>query len=153
LAPFLLDRWDWFVGCIEPTMLDPIRVELDPTIWGGGLHVTESGGWLNGHLDYDRCPKIPTHRRALNAIGFLNPEWREEWGGAFCLYNPMGEVVKRIYPEPGMVLAFECSDLSYHGVEKVTGPVERITLAAYFLSPAGPEHTRMRAMFFPARGK
>ncbi len=151
--PELKKRWDDFVLMVEPDILHPPipRVELDPTTWGGGLHVTEPGGWLNCHLDFDRCPKIPTHRRALNAIGFLNQEWKPEWGGAFCLYNPAGEVVKRIYPEPGMVLAFECSDVSYHGVEKVTGPVERVTLAAYYLAEAGPTNTRTRALFMTTR--
>lgn len=123
----------------------------DPTQHGAGLQVTRPGGYLACHLDYDRHPKLPDKRRALNVIVFLNPDWREEWGGALCLCNPMGEVVKRIYPAPGRLVAFECNDLSYHSVERITGPVERVTAAVYLLAQATGRETRQRAMFLPVR--
>lgn len=128
-------------------------VNDDHTGHGGGLHVMEPGGWLNVHLDYDRHPLKPGYRRALNLIAFLNPEWREEWGGALVLCDPLGNVKERIYPKPGRLVAFEVSDLSYHGVEKVTGPVERVTAAVYYLSAATHTNTRQRALFLPNRGK
>lgn len=127
-------------------------VEDDHLLHGGGLHVTGPGGWLNTHLDYDRHPFIPDRRRALNLILFLNPEWRPEWGGALVLCDPGGEVVTRIEPKPGRLAAFEVGDLSYHGVEPVTGPVERVTAAVYYLSEATPNNTRRRALFLPTRG-
>lgn len=126
-------------------------VEDDPTLHGGGLHVTESGGWLSPHLDYDLHPHLPGKRRALNLIAFLNSEWRKEWGGALVLCDPMGAVVKRVYPAPGRLVAFEVGDLSYHGVEPVTGPVERVTAAVYYLSEANASNTRKRALFLPKR--
>lgn len=126
-------------------------VEDDPTLHGGGLHVTAPSGYLQTHLDYDLHPIVLGKRRALNLIAFLNPEWREEWGGAFVLTDPMGVVVRRILPEPGRLIAFEVCDTSYHGVEKITGPVERITAAAYYLSAATPGNTRRRALFLPCR--
>lgn len=129
------------------------KVETDPTMHGGGVHVTGPGGWLSVHLDYDLHPLIPGRRRAINLIQFLNPEWREEWGGALILCDPMGKVVTRILPKPGRLAAFEVNDLSYHGVEPVRGPVERVTAAVYFLAPAGPGNTRRRAMFFPNRDR
>jgi len=95
-------------------------VEDDPTLHGGGFHVTEPGGYLSCHLDYDLSPVVPGKRRALNLIGFLNPEWREEWGGALCLCDPVGSVVQRFIPKPGRLVAFETNDLSYHMVEPVT---------------------------------
>jgi hypothetical protein len=127
-------------------------VEDDPTLHGGGVHVTSPGGWLSTHLDYDLHPHVPGKRRALNLIGFLNPEWRDEWGGALVLCDPMGAVVTRLYPKPGRLVAFEVGDLSYHGVEPVTGPVERVTAAVYYLSEANKTNTRKRALFLPQRG-
>lgn len=127
-------------------------VELDETLHGGGLHVTEPGGHLSCHLDYDLHPLLPGKRRALNLIYFLNPEWREEWGGVLVLCDPMGVAVTRLYPRPGRLVAFEVSDLSYHGVEPVTGPVERVTAAVYYLSAATSANTRKRALFLPNRG-
>lgn len=128
-------------------------VEDDPTLHGGGLHVTVPGGWLSTHLDYDLHPHLPGRRRALNLIAFLNPKWREEWGGALVLCDPMGKVVTRLYPRPGRLVAFEVGDLSYHGVEPLApNAPERVTAAVYYLSAAGPTNTRRRALFLPNRG-
>jgi len=138
--------------------LDEIPIDLgyptepDPTLHGGGLHVTVSGGFLGVHLDYDRHPKIPGKRRALNVIAFLHPEWKKAWGGALVLCDPAGTPVRRFYPNPGRVIAFEVSDLSYHGVEPVRGAAPRVSLAVYRLSEAGPFNTRRRALFMPNRG-
>lgn len=127
-------------------------VEDDPTLHGGGLHITSPSGYLQTHLDYDIHPVVPGKRRALNLIAFLNPDWREEWGGAFVLTDPVGVVLHRFYPRPGRLIAFETNDLSYHGVEPVTGPVERVTAAVYYSGEPGPWNVRRRAMFLPQRG-
>jgi hypothetical protein len=123
----------------------------DPTLHGGGLHVTEPGGHLQTHLDYDLHPLVPGKRRALNLIAFLHAIWEPTWGGALVLCDPSGTVTHRIEPTPGRLVAFEVSDLSYHGVEPVTGPADRVSVAAYFLSDAGPRNTRRRALFVPRR--
>jgi hypothetical protein len=128
-------------------------VETDRTHHGGGLHVTEPGGWLNVHLDYDLHPLIPGRRRAINLIAFLNPTWEPHWGGALILTDPLGHVRKRVYPAPGRLFAFEVGDLSYHGVEPITGHEERVTCACYFLAAATGQETRKRALFMPRREK
>jgi len=120
---------------------------LDRSEYGGGLQVTAPGGYLCCHLDYDHHPVVPARRRALSVVAFHNLEWRPEWGGALVLCDPSGEPVVRILPEPGRVVAFECGDLSYHGVEEVTGPVDRVTTVSSYLVPAG----RTRALFVPNR--
>jgi hypothetical protein len=152
LPPMFGDRWQELLGRNDGDLIGP-DAHFDPTTHGGGLHVTDPGGWLSPHLDFAAHPKLPGWERRLNVIAFLNPEWRDEWGGAFCLYNPGGEVVKRFNPAPGRVIAFECGDLAYHGVEPITGPVPRVTLAAYYLAPVRPGVTRQRALFFPNRGR
>jgi len=128
-------------------------VEDDPLLHGGGLHVTGPGGYLTTHLDYDRHPHRPVWRKALNVIAFLHPEWRASWGGDLYLADPLGVPVQCFRPEPGRVVAFECTDLSYHGVLP-TAPdaAERVSLAASMLAPAGPQNTRQRALFIPNRG-
>jgi hypothetical protein len=124
----------------------------DPTMHGGGIHVTEPGGWLGTHLDYARHPKLPDKRRALNLIAFVHPEWRAEWGGELELCDPMGEPAVRIEPKPGRLVAFEVSDLSYHGVAPTACvAAERVSLAVYYLAEATDADTRMRAMFLPVR--
>lgn len=128
-------------------------LEPDPTLHGGGLHIMPPGSRLNGHVDYSLHPHLPGKERRLSVIVFLNDRWEEAWGGALCLLDPMGNVVKRIHPAPGRVVAFENSDLSYHAVEPVTGPAERVTAAVYFLTVARPGAVRRRAMFFPSKAE
>ncbi len=129
-----------------------LELEDDPTLHGGGLHVMAPGGRLAVHLDYDRHPvyHLP-RRRALNIVAFLHPAWQSAWGGALQLCDPLGEPVVSIEPAPGRLVAFEVSDLSYHGVEPVTGPAERVSVALSLLAPAGPANVRLRALFLPTR--
>jgi hypothetical protein len=122
-----------------------------PTLHGGGLHVMSPGAWLSTHLDYDAHPHILGKRRAINLIAFCHQEWRREWGGMFYLADPLGNPVVEIEPRPGRLVAFETNDLSYHGVTPVTGPAERVSVAAYLLADATPANTRRRALFLPNR--
>jgi 2-oxoglutarate-Fe(II)-dependent oxygenase superfamily protein len=132
----------------------------DPTVHGGGLHVTAPGGALACHLDYDRHPNpmgtdvLANKRRAVNLIAFCHTFWGRSWGGEFYLADPSGKPIVEISPEPGRLVAFETNDLSYHGVKRVnTGQAERISVAAYLLADATPANTRTRALFMPNRGK
>jgi hypothetical protein len=126
---------------------------MDSTFHGGGLHVTDPGGWLSPHLDYSRHPKLPDMERRLNLVLFLNPEWREEWGGAFELYDDAGaEVVARVYPKFNSAVLWEPTDVAFHGTQKVTDDAPpRVSLAVYYLAPARPNCTRKRALFVPRR--
>lgn len=129
-------------------------LQSDPLLHGGGIHISGPGGLLNVHLDYAKHPRLPLLERRLNAILYLTPEWREEWGGATVLTKPDGcTVTERVYPAPGRLFVFVTDDLSYHGVEPVTCPenVERITLATYYLSHIRQGCTRERALFVPRR--
>lgn len=123
----------------------------DPTGWGGGLQVLPPGGRLGVHLDGDRHPRLPHWRRALAAVAFLHPVWEPGWGGALVFTDPDGRPWKRVEPVPGRVVAWEQSDLAYHGVGPVTGPAERVTACAFYLAPATAASTRTRALFLPDR--
>lgn len=125
--------------------------EPDPFLHGGGLHVTRPGGFLNCHLDYSRHPHLLGKRRAVNIIVFCHAYWERAWGGLLYLADPMGEPVILFEPKPGRLVAFETNDLSYHGVTKVTGPAERVSIATYLLTDASDRDTRKRALFMPNR--
>jgi hypothetical protein len=125
----------------------------DPLLWGGGLQVTEPGGFLGTHLDGVIHPKRPGLRRAVQLVCFVHREWRADWGGRFYFADPAGDVVERIAAEPGRLIAFESdSDLAYHGVEQTLGDApERVTIALSLLAPARACDTRCRALFLPRR--
>jgi Rps23 Pro-64 3,4-dihydroxylase Tpa1-like proline 4-hydroxylase len=52
----------------------------DPYFTGGGLNATVKGGLLDVHVDGNYHDATGCNRR-LNAIVYLNPNWREGWGG------------------------------------------------------------------------
>lgn len=155
LGPYchgLFQSWNsaWAAAWLEElTGIDGL--EADPTMHGGGIHVTDPGGYLAVHLDYARHPHFDLERR-LNLVLFLNPAWFPEWGGAFLLCDQMGNVVKKIYPEPHAAVLWEAGDLAYHGTEQVTAVAPpRVTVAFYYLTPPRPNVTRKRALFIPKR--
>jgi len=53
----------------------------DPHFEGGGLHQIEPGGHLKVHADFNRHPRTGLARR-LNALIYLNRDWKPEYGGA-----------------------------------------------------------------------
>lgn len=129
-------------------------LESDPTLRGGGIHVTDAGGFLDSHLDYARHVEFPEMERRLNLILFLNERWNADWRGELNLYADDGAtVVRSIFPQFGRAVIFECSDLSYHGVPVVACPEResRQTLAVYYLAPARAGAVRKRALFVPNR--
>ena len=58
----------------------------DPYFTGGGLHETKSGGFLGVHSDFRLNKKLNIERR-LNAIIYLNEDWKEEYGGNLELWD------------------------------------------------------------------
>lgn len=128
----------------------------DRTLHGGGIHVMRAGGSLAPHLDYSLHPKLtPPMERRLNLVLFLNREWKPSWGGAFQLWNDDAtEVAAKVYPAYGRAVVWESAENAYHGTERVADdcPVDRVTAAIYYLSPARISARRKRALFVPNRG-
>ena len=88
----------------------------DPYFTGGGLNVTVSGGLLDVHIDGNYHDATGLHRR-VNAILYLNPGWKENWGGEFGLYDNKGDkLIKKIAPLHNRFLAFDTNDFSFHGL-------------------------------------
>ena len=50
-------------------------LEADPCLHGAGLHVTECGGWLQVHGDYELHPKLPHRERRLSLVLGLSHVW------------------------------------------------------------------------------
>lgn len=63
----------------------------------------------------------------------------------------LGRPHRKIFPAPAQAVLFENGPEAYHGVTPVTGPVERITVTAYYTAPARSSACRRRAMYFPNR--
>jgi hypothetical protein len=112
----------------------------DETFGGGGIHETAAGGWLDVHVDFNWFAERQWHRR-LNLLIFLNEPWPPSWGGELELWD---EKVKRchrsVLPEMNRAVLFATSQVSYHGVQRITCPEghQRKSFAAYYYTREAP---------------
>jgi 2OG-Fe(II) oxygenase superfamily len=119
----------------------------DDELTGGGIHQTGPRGRLDVHVDFNYIAERKLHRR-LNVLIFLNPDWRSEWGGNLELWD---EKVERchhsIEPLFNRCVAFETSDISFHGVTAVTCPgnCSRKSFATYYYTQEPPRHWKGEA--------
>ena len=67
----------------------------DPYFTGAGIHKTLNGGFLNIHADFNVHRRMRVERR-LNVLIYLNPDWKEEYGGSFEVWDKdmTGKVAK-----------------------------------------------------------
>lgn len=92
------------------------KIVSDPYFTGGGLNVTKSGGLLDVHVDGNYHDATGLNRR-LNALVYLNPNWKSDWGGEFGIYDENGEqCLKKVAPLFNRLVVFDSHDKSFHGL-------------------------------------
>ncbi|MEH6697584.1 MAG: 2OG-Fe(II) oxygenase [Brevundimonas sp.] len=114
----------------------------DPYMHCGGIHQTRKSGFLHVHADYTYLPDIRLDRR-LNVLLYLNPGWKDEWGGHLGLWNADGSKLQRkIAPVANRLCIFNTDDNSLHGhPEPLAAPegVTRNSLAMYYYTAGRPK--------------
>lgn len=111
----------------------PVRhvSEPDDLLHGAGMHDLAPGTQLDLHLDCDQHP-LTRKIRDWNAILFLD-NFESNWGGELELWDAARKhPVVSILPKRNQLVLFETSDVSFHQVNKVLGPLHRKTLTIYF---------------------
>jgi hypothetical protein len=143
-----LNSWQTVQYLSQLTGVSPLQADHQRR--GAGIHAMFPGGWLSTHLDYAVHPS--GLERRVNAIVFLDNS-NPRYGGGLQLCDPAGEPKTTLYPAAGDTVVWECSDLSYHGVEPLSleSPM-RYTAASYYLGHCRPGATRQKALFLPHRG-
>src|SRR6266851_5128394 len=92
----------------------------DEELVGGGIHVTGPGGRLDVHIDFNYMKERQLHRR-VNLLLYLNPTWREEWGGQIQLWDQNVQSCEQQFsPALNRCVIFETSEISFHGVTPVS---------------------------------
>jgi hypothetical protein len=124
-----------FVGWLS-TLTGIPGLVADRSFEGGGLHQSGRGGFLNVHTDFSAHHYQKDWRRRVNLILYLNPGWREEWGGAIeCWDTSMRGCVAKYPPFGNHAVIFTTDDRSLHGFpDPLTCPegVTRKSLALYY---------------------
>ena len=109
----------------------------DPCFDGGGLHQIQRGGKLAIHADFNKHPRFGLDRR-LNALLYLNKDWRDEYGGHLELWNrEMTRPEAKILPIFNRFMVFGTTDFTYHGhPDPLLCPegMTRKSLALYYFS-------------------
>ena len=113
----------------------------DTKLVGGGLHQITRGGRLSVHIDYSHHPQTRLFRR-LNALLYLNPDWREDYGGHLELWNAtITKCEARILPVFNRLALFATSEISYHGhPDPIAAPegLPRRSLSLYYFTKEPP---------------
>lgn len=125
-------------------------VSSDDSMHECGVRVLSPGGFSDCRLNYSQHPHKRGQVKCLTVVAFLHNHWVAEWGGELYLATPDGEARVAITPRSGRVVAFEDTDLSYHGVAPISPYAnDRISVVASFLATG--TNTRERALFLSRR--
>jgi hypothetical protein len=134
LAVLNSDRFVAFVG----RLIGVDHLVADPTLEGGGLHQSMTGGFLNVHADFTVHPHNRKLQRRANILLYLNPEWRPEYGGDLEIWDKqMSTCVEKVSPVANRVLIFSTEQDSFHGhPTPMTCPegMARRSMALYYFS-------------------
>lgn len=107
----------------------------DPYFIGAGIHKTLNGGYLNIHADFNVHKQMRVERR-LNVLIYLNPPWKEEWGGSFEVWDkPMQKKMASFAPTENRMVCFSTGSDTWHGnPEPVNHPdgLPRQSIALYY---------------------
>lgn len=125
-----------FVGWLE-SLTGISDLVADQSLFGGGVHRVERGGFLKIHADFSWHDQLRLYRRA-NVLLYLNPDWHSEWGGALELWQTdMAACAARVMPLLNRMVIFSTAVDSFHGhPEPLRCPegIGRNSIALYYYS-------------------
>lgn len=111
----------------------------DPYFIGGGAMTAGPGDKLDMHVDFNWHYGLHLHRRC-NALFYLTPDWKPEWGGQLAL----GEQAEAQYfPDFNRCIIFSTTENSWHGqpnpIASPEGVLRRVFSAFYYTSATPAE--------------
>lgn len=115
----------------------------DEQLFGGGLHQSITGAFLDVHVDFNYHPETKYHRR-MNILVYMNKDWKMDYNGYLELWD-MSAKKQLAYVEPkfNRCVIFETNEISFHGHPKPLNTPEGISrksLAAYYYTKERPEN-------------
>lgn len=133
---------DWLKSLADLTGIEGLQP--DESLYGAGLSVVPSGGYLGLHKDLQVHPEWqtkPVMERRLNLALFLNREWQDDWGGHLelwseCSHGKPLKCAKRIRPQFSRIVLFDPN--GFHGfADPIACPpdVFRLSLQLFYYAP------------------
>jgi hypothetical protein len=121
------------------------NLQADKHLLGGGVHKTTTEGRLAIHCDFNIHPQTGQNRR-LNALLYLNSDWKPEYNGELELWNrDMSVCEQKIEPLLNRLIIFRITDDALHGhPNKWLAPknYDRLSLAFYYYTDPRPEEEK-----------
>jgi Rps23 Pro-64 3,4-dihydroxylase Tpa1-like proline 4-hydroxylase len=111
----------------------------DASLYGGGISLMTQGSFLNPHLDNSH-DKERQNYRVLNALYYVTPEWKPEYGGNLELW-PYGLKAKQqtIWSQFNRLVVMVTNKTSLHSVSPVLANAHRCCVSNYYFSPKSIE--------------
>ncbi|QNH61466.1 2OG-Fe(II) oxygenase [Hymenobacter sediminicola] len=113
----------------------------DPELFGGGLHQSIAGAFLDVHVDFNYHRTTKNHRR-LNVIVYMNHEWQPDYNGYLELWDmAKKEQLADVAPLFNRCVIFETNEISFHGHPKplaTPADITRKSLATYYYTTTRP---------------
>lgn len=131
-----------FLGYMERiTSIDDLIA--DPKLFGGGLHQSIKGAFLDVHVDFNYHPETNYHRR-MNIIVYMNKDWKQEYNGYLELWDmDTKKQLEYVEPKFNRCVVFETNEISFHGHPKPLNTpdgLSRKSIALYYYTKTRPEH-------------
>lgn len=114
------------------------RVEPDPKLYAGGLSMMFPGDYLNPHIDNSHDGDRQQYRR-LNLLFYVSPNWAEENGGNFELWNEDRTSPHTIVAHQNRLVVMETNKDSWHSVSAVKVDRPRCCVSNYYFSEISPD--------------
>ncbi len=125
---------------------------------GAGLQRYHCGGFSEIHLDSNRHPFDTGLHHRVNLLIFMNPAWREEWGGELVLWSSRnGRPVRpavTVQPKFNRAVLFTVTRKSWHSVNRIRCPRghSRNSIAIYYFNRiAAADDERPRSVIWHSR--
>jgi Rps23 Pro-64 3,4-dihydroxylase Tpa1-like proline 4-hydroxylase len=120
------------------TGIEYLLANMKGGVKGSGIHRIKTGGYLGIHTDFNQFNNKIYGKldRRLNILIYLNPDWKEEYGGYLKLieHNNLNNQ-KKILPILNRCVIFSTTNRSWHGHDEPLKSPENIyrnSIANYY---------------------
>lgn len=128
--------------CQAMELVDGVdRLVSDPDLDGSGLYEMRPGDFMRPHRDSVGHVTQRHWRRRQALFIFLNPDWKEDYGGALTLWDRRTQAHVSILPAFNRCVLFSNPSAVRHGVTDIrcpTGGARRSLVMYYYSKEAEP---------------